>query len=462
MRREVENMIWTSANRLSQFCVLCCCLLGWAFAPVSAELSLELDSTRTQYLVDECFYVTTTLTNVGFGDAPLTILLDPEVGVVTLEIVTPDGRTHTYRPRGAAEVGLKGIQDSIMWLAPGGQYTSSVNLTYELTRVAGQTGGMYESDGVPKPLPVPAKARPAPVLSTLGEYSIRVCYAIPQSWPIDPVTLWSNELRVSVAEPTGMDRAAYNVIQTSPYGEDREEPWNAAAEEAEYYAQVIHDYPTSVYATYARWSLGSIFGLAGSHYLRGKPEAPGLIEDSADLFLAVARDAGQGPFGLRATEAAAKGLAKLGRSAQAQALLEDAFTWPTTTDSDRTRLLAWMDQIETGYFQRSAGLGADSAAATQLSLPLRQFAKALSFSVGWVAASNTATVSSPRMKASLRPDEDGMMVNGIRRIGVRTSLKDGRTLVSPSVIATLMAEHWGKGMANAFPPHMVAQVAPER
>jgi len=454
-------MIRTSANRLSQFCVLCCCLLGWALAPASAELSLALGSTRSQYLVDEYFYVTITLTNVGCRDAPFTILLDPQVGVVTFEIVTPDGRTHTYRPRGAAEVGLKGIQDSIMWLAPAGQYTNCVDLSYEMRWVPGEAAGFYDVDGVLKPLPGPARLLTATVLSAPGEYSIRACYAIPQNWPLDPVTLWSNELRISVADPTGVDLPAHQVIESGPRTGDQG-IWNAHQEQEECYEQVIRDYPQSTYALYARWALGSIRGLAGSHYLRGKPEAPGLIEDSADLFLAVARDAGQAPFGLRATEAAAKGLAKLGRSAEAQALLEDAFIWPATTDSDRTRLLAWMDHIETGYFQRSAGLGADSAAATQLSLPLRQFAKALGFSVSWVAASNTATVSSPRMKASLRPDEDDMMVNGVRRIGVRTSLKDGRTLVSPSVIATLMAEHWGKGMANAFPPHMVAQVAPGR
>ena len=145
----------------------------------------------------------------------------------------------------------------------------------------------------------------------------------------------------------------------------------------------------------------------------------------------------------------------------AQDLLEQSFLSPAATDYDRLEALSWMDHVESGEFERSGGLFVESQ-GVKLSLPLRALAKALGFSVGWVAASNTATISSPRMKASLRPDEDDMMVNGVRRIGVRTSLKDGRTLVSPSVIATLMAEHYGKGMADAFPPHMVAQVAPER
>jgi hypothetical protein len=53
-----------------------------------------------------------------------------------------------------------------------------------------------------------------------------------------------------------------------------------------------------------------------------------------------------------------------------------------------------------------------------------------------------------------------MLVNSVRLVGVRTSLKDGRTMVSPSVIATLMAEHYGKGMAKAFSPRMIAQAQP--
>jgi len=439
-----------SVSRLWQFCVLLCCLLGWAGARASAELSLELGSTRSQCLVGEYFYVTITLTNVGLHDAPFTILLDPEVGIVTFEIVTPDGQTHTYRPRGAAEVGLKGIQDSIVWLAPGSQYTHSVDLSYELRRVPGKTGGWYQANGEIKPLRGADEVRPEMLLSAPGEYSIRACYEIPADWPLDPVTLWSNELTASVAEPTGADRAAYQVIQAGPRTQEQG-PWNAYEEQAQYYEQILRDYPQCAYAAYARWSLGSIRGLAGSHFLRGKPEAVGALESAADLFLSVARDAGRTPFGLRATEAAAKSLAKLGRSAEAQALLEDAFVWPTTTDSDRARLVAWMDHIETGYFQRSAGLGAHSAAGTQLSLPLRQFAQALGFSVDWAGVGNSVTVSSPRVKAILRPGQEYMMVNGLRRIGVRTSLNDGHTLVSPSVIATLMAEHYGKGMASAFP-----------
>jgi hypothetical protein len=324
-----------------------------------------------------------------------------------------------------------------------------------MQKVPGKPSGMYLADGEVKLLPGPDELRPAMLLSTPGEYSIRACYAIPPNWPLEEVTLWSNEVHVSVVQPVGDDLAAHEILRAGPRTEDQG-IWNAFRDQTETYQRVLRDYPESVYATYCRWSLGSIRGLDGMHFLRGTPEAPGLLEEAADLFLSVAREAGQTPFGLRATEAAAKDLAKLGRSAEAQALLEDAFVWPSTTDDDRARLLAWMKHIETGYFWRSGGLAGEEPTA-QLSVPLREFAEALRFSANWDARTSTVTVSSRRMKASLHPGESDIIVNGLRRVDVRTCLKDDRTLVSPSVIATLMAAHYGKGMENAFPPQMIAQ-----
>jgi hypothetical protein len=450
-------MIQRLTGRLSQFRIpVLCCVLASIVAPAGAQLSLDLSTTRAQYLVDEFLYVTITMTNVGSTDTPFTRFLQPDVGIVTFEIMTPDGQTHAYEPRGRASLSKGAPERSILWLAPGGHYTASVDLSYEMSRVPGKAAATYLGDaGVVKALPW-EELRPTMVLSAPGEYSIRACYVIPAGWPLEPITLWSDELHVSVTEPTGQDLVAYSVIQMSPYDEDREEPWNAAAEEAEYYERMIRDYPTSIYARYACWSLGSIRGLAGSHYLRGTPEASGLIEDSVDLFLSVARDTGQEPFGLRATEAAAKALAAIGCNTEAQALLGDAFVWPTTTDSDRTRLLASMDHIETGYFRRSWGTASGSA-GTQPLLPLRAFATALGYSVDWAATSNTATVSSRRVKAGIRPGRNDMTVNGVRLVGIRASLQDGRILVSPSVIATLMAAHYGKGMESAFPPQMIAR-----
>jgi len=440
-----------SVSRLWQFRVLLlCCLLGSAVVPASAQLALGMSTTRTQYLTDEFLYVTITLENVGTQDVPFTRLLDPAVGIVSFEIMTPDGQSYSYEPRGRAALSQGAPERSILWLAPGGRYTNSVDLSYELRRVPGKATGMYEADGVIKPLPGPDEVRPAMLLSAPGEYSIRACYAVPEGWPLDPVTLWSNELHVSVVEPTGTDLGAYNVILTSPYGEGREEPWNVAAEEAEYYEQVIRDYPTSIYAIYARRSLASIHSSAGSHALRGRPEALERFRSAAALFVSAAQQAGQTPLGMRVTEAAAKNLARLGRNAEAQALLEDAFIWPTTTDSDRTRLLAWMQHIETGYFQREAG-AVPMGATTQLSLPLRSFARALGFSVGWVPDTKSAVISTSKVTASIQPGHDYIMVNGTRRVGVRAALEEDRLRVSPSVIATLMAEHYGKGMANAFP-----------
>lgn len=443
-------------------CVLCIAVLGslsGAAEPAEAGLALTLDTQRTEYLLDEMFYVTLTLTNTGFQDEAFTRLLSPEFGVVTFEITTPDGQTHTFHPQGSGTLSREGVRDSVMWLPPRDRYSASVDLTYEMELSQGTPAEQRLSNGEDKPLPGPPEPRPATLLSAPGRYSIRACYLVPPNWPLEETVLWSNALKVFVAEPEGANLAAHKILRAGPGAEDRG-IWNAFPEAAETYERVLDERPGSVYATYARWSLASVRDLAGIHDQRGTAQARGLIESAADLFLSAAKDAGHTPFGLRATEAAAKVLARLGRSGEAASLVEDAFLWPTTTDGDRVRLLRLMNHIETGYFQQASGLSGDEQTA-QLRLPLRRFAEALGFSAGWDAGRRLVTLSSSKVNASFRLGGNSMVVNGRRRAGVRTSLQDGHAYVSPSVIATLMADHYGRGVATALEPMIAAVPAGE-
>jgi hypothetical protein len=209
---------------------------------------------------------------------------------------------------------------------------------------------------------------------------------------------------------------------------------------------MLRGHPTSAYATYARWSLGSVHSFAAIESLRGKPEAIGALESAADLFLSVAKDAGQSPFGLRATEAAAKVLAMLGRPREAQALLEDAFSWPITADNDKARLLAWMDHIETGYFQREASVVPVSGTMPVI-VPLQQFAQAIGFSVQWDAEKGEARMTAPGVEAVLHAGDDGMVVNGTRQGPIVSELRSGEPFVSPSAIRLLMDAKYARAPA---------------
>jgi hypothetical protein len=389
------------------------CFLLLAGIAAAADLQLLLTSPKNQYLPDEPLFVTVTLSNVAIAEVAALRLLDPGDGVVSFQITAPGEERHNYCPWVRSAWTLDGLAETAIYLNPGAQYSASVDLTYEM-----RDGG-----------------RPT-VLSQPGEYVIVASYAMPEGWPADRLAAWSNELRLLVTEPRGIDRAAYDLLQSGARTHD-DGPWTLKEEQADCYETLLAKFPDSRYALPTLYYLAQLYDFKGTQILRGTPEAVEYLEEAAALYLSVAAAAVGGPPGLRATRAAARCFAKLGDVAAAQALLEEAFLSPAATDDDRVKALSRLGYLEEGGFERVSGI---ASATTPLALPLRRLAEALGFSLDWASPTKTVTVSSSRLRSTIRPLEDSVMVNGLRRIGVRTSLKDGRTLVSPSVIATLMAE----------------------
>ncbi len=76
-------------------------------------------------------------------------------------------------------------------------------------------------------------------------------------------------------------------------------------------------------------------------------------------------------------------------------------------------------------------------------LPPRLFAEALGFSVEWDSATRTVVVASSKVRCTLQPHKDIMVINGTEHAGVTMSLKDGHLLVPVSVIYALMTEQCG-------------------
>ncbi len=284
-------------------------------------------------------------------------------------------------------------------------------------------------------------------------------YAMPEGWPADPLAARSNEVRLVVTEPEGIDRAAYDLLQSGAQTHD-DGPWTLKEEQADCYETLLGKFPDSRYALPTLYYLAQLYDFKGTQTLRGSPEAVGYLQEATALYLNVAEAAAGTPPGLRAKRLAARCFAKLGDVATAQALLEEAFLSPAATDDDRTRALAWLGYLEEKGFERVSGI---VSATAPLALPLRRFAEAVGFSVDWASATKTVVVSSSKVRSTFRAGDQSILLNGTprTRTGLRTSLKDGRIYVSPSVIATLMAEKYGQGIANAF-PNLIAKAPAAR
>ena len=170
--------------------------------------------------------------------------------------------------------------------------------------------------------------------------------------------------------------------------------------------------------------------------LRGTPAGRAALEKAAGLYLNVADQAEGTALGVYTTRLGGNSLAKVGRDAEAQAVLERAFVSPSATDDDRLETLSWLGLLETGLFWESSGL-ADPRRKTSrpVELPLREFAQALGFSVGWSDNSKIASIEKGSLRRSL-------CVKPTRGVQTEGKITEGHVYVRPSVIASIMAEHW--------------------
>jgi len=418
--------------RRFSLCLRCTCAISACIAsmliPIAAwaGLVLTIDTPKLDYLLDECIYITVTMKNTGSQSAEVVNLLTPDMGIVSFEITPPGDGSRLYNSCGKATLDISSIAKSVVRLAPGDKYSASVDLSHE------------PGDKNPRRL--------TPLLSRSGQYLIRATYATHKDWGVDPLIIGSNELRIVVSEPQGADRATYDLLHCSPsskvYG-----PWSLAGQQTTCFTELLTRFPQSRYAVYARFYLACWYNLvSGEVYERGTPEMREASKAAAVLFSSVAKATGETPLGVLGMMCAGRNYAKAGDLDLGRSLLEKAFCSPVATDEDRIQALSWLHLLESGYWQTGHSVNAD----TRQSLSLRRFAKALGFSVDWDPATKEATVSGYRFRSTFRPQVGTMSIDGANWSKVAASLVDAQICVSPSVVATLMVERWGEGVANTL------------
>ena len=375
--------------------------------------------------MDEPFYVMVRLRNTGAQEARILRYFEPGTHFVSFEIAAPGEGPQPYRPWVEGSFSPEGLAKGVVRLPPGQSYSGVVDLTYDGAR------GL--------------------VLSWPGEYRIEARYAIREDLPAGPVDVRSNELRVVVREPQGVDRGAYEVLQKGARTHDRG-LWNAYGEQKACYERVLGEFPGSRYAPYVRFYLAQVHESAGDSAftgLRGTAKGAAAIRRAAMLYQAVAEKAGGTAFGREATRFAARTFAKVGEIRTAQALLEEAFVSPQATHQERLEVLSSLGHLESGLFHHESGL-APEMRTTRLRLPLRRFAEAMGLSVAWDPKTQGMRISGPMVQAGLKPGEHPMYISGGFRTEVTVSVENGRTMVSRSVIAALMAAQQGRDASRMF------------
>lgn len=400
-------------------------LMVLVIVPAQGELLLELSAPKRQYVVNEPIFVLVAFRNAGVSDATILRYFKPGAGLLSFEIAAPGESSHQYEPWVRGSLSRECLAKGAVLVGPGESYTGVVDLTFD--------GGLGQS-----------------TLSRSGEYAISAKYHIRDDLPYGPVSLASNEIRINVAEPAGIDRDAFDILLEGSQAVELGF-WNASTEQSEFYQRLLRDCSGSQYAVYAKFHLAQVNEVDAfpSKSPCTAEERRAYLSEAVALFTSVSDEAGDTPLGVYAKRLAARCWGKLGNVDEAQRLFEEALAMPSATDEDRLTVLCWMAHLDTGYFQQSCGLFSKST-PTDVELPLHRFAKTLGFSVEWDSASKEVRVAGSRVQSTFKPGTDVITVNGVERTGVRTLIRDGHTYVSLSVMAALMAEQYGEGLEAAL------------
>lgn len=288
-----------------------CILFLLTASPISASsLEFSIASPRSECLVGEWFYVIVTMENRGTEPAKTSTLLTPDMGLVGFDIKFPDGASRPYRPTGRAILVQDGVEKSLITLAPGETYTVSVDLSHE----PGENRGKF-----------------ATLLSEPGEYVFTAKYThLSQS-------ITSNDLRIVVREPQGVDRKAYDMLQTEIA--ERLGMWSLSGADA--FKKVISECPESRYAAYAEYLLASYYS-----HLAARHKDDAMKEKAAGLFVSAATDLNGSPLAVFSLVRAGRHYAEIGNRGLGIQYLEKAVNLPYATDSDRRNASSWLAQYK--------------------------------------------------------------------------------------------------------------------
>ena len=237
------------------------------------------------------------------------------------------------------------------------------------------------------------------------------------------LVLQSNECRVVVHEPQGIDREACDLLQNvGGYIEDiilYDGRGGASESEGKIWQEITSRYASSTYAPYALFSLACAY--ERGNLLQSKSMKPyERTRQAAHLFEKCARRFAGSPLGAQAYLMAAHNYREAGDLDQWHRTYASMLTCPGMTDQRRLHALAFL------FLEERKPPTEDYA----IPVPLRPVAESMGFKVTWNPADKTAEVSNARVHITVRPED--------------ASMKDGRMMVPLKDLAPLVAERYGR------------------
>lgn len=359
-----------------------------------AELVMELSTPKTQYVQHEPFWVVLAFMNTGTEEEKLVRSFDPAYDEMIVYITRPDGKRSPYdSPVKAARVPVSDWTPMTVCLAPGEKFTAGLDLSRESRR---------------------------DTLSRAGEYRIRVVYEMPGD---DSITFESNECRLIVGEPRGVDRKVYDLLKAIPRY-NRESLWSVEPESRELqqktFQRILHRYPDSAYVPYVRLALAGHYSTLGYEW-PDESQRPEWARRSGEQYRLAADTLADSPLGAEAYSWAVRNYRRGQDRAGCRKAFEAELACRGMTDEQRRWRLAFL-YTDMQAWQVPVNDPKD------VRVPLRPVAESMGFKVAWNPNEKTADVSNARVNITVRPED----------------MSEGRMMVPLKALAPLVADRYGR------------------
>lgn len=375
------------------FAFICSLILITAVSAQS-NLQLELKADKTAYIVNEPLYVKVAAKNIGKSDAQVYIpLLDPETSGIVFEITRQGEKPFTWDP--VVHADWIETPEQAIHLAPQESYSNTIDLT--TTR------------------PDTPRGARVPLLSKPGSYKIR-CYGRRY--------LDSNEITLTVSEPTGTDLDALNLLKKDEQAEQhRSSLWDQNGRLRE----LIKLYPNSKYAPYARYFLAQEHKGPTLWCAESRKE----WQESVQLLRVAANELDETTLGRYSLRMAGKTSAKLLNFADSINFLQQAFNAPGSSSTDRETALQWL-----GLTQKL------TSKDTLMSLPVEEVAAAYGLKVESDPATRRVIITGSHVKMELAPNTLTYVINGVKKESHYIEGPLGHYSISIPMIADLLRAHY--------------------
>ncbi len=389
--------------------------IGMVATDANAALTFELSTPKTHYLIGEPLYVIVNFRNTGAEEAKLVCGFDPWDPNVIFHVTPPDGERYQYQPTSAATGGSEG---GGIYLSPGDTFSAAMELTWE----------MRGRDLVC-------------LLARPGEYVIEASYyLVPGD---DSTMVRSNQHRLVVDEPQGIDREVYDLLKGVP-GINEGDLWLPArgsdAAVIECYNKILQRFPTSGYTPHVAFFLACLHEVRT--IIKTAEKDVDELGRAAQLFSLAAERTADTPLGPVALRYAGRCFATCGHFTEALGMFKAALTSHGATHHEKLNVLTFIRQMQKGTWQEK--LSPEQRAPADLKLPLRSVAEAFGFRVTWDNSTRTVGIDGSRLHGTLQTDKALVTLNGAAHPAVSVAFENGEVMVSPVLIDAILIKQFGK------------------